>query len=243
VNLEKLKSDFESSHENLRDSIELFHSGRRSQYQLAAALLRKLLCDVSEKAFLEKKTNPSLLPKLKEDIFLPRIGENITPLGGNNSLSRDDILEFSIYIPGITQTTVDGKSKILQLFQETASLLNLHDWLNQIVLIVNGEVITIYQLIKSVADKEAVHSDNDYNETIKSSKHFITGDDESHQIYIIAIAELILRYMDNGLLIRENEKLQFHEITGNLTGTYTFKGSMPKENFTIIRTEKENGSD
>ena len=71
----------------------------------------------------------------------------------------------------------------------------------------------------------------------------ITGDDESHQIYIIAIAELILRYMDNGLLIRENEKLQFHEITGNLTGTYTFKGSMPKENFTIIRTEKENGSD
>jgi hypothetical protein len=239
MNSEKLKSDFESSHENLRDCIELFHSGRRSQYQLAAAILRKLLCDLSEKAFLEEKTNPSLLPKLIKDILLPRIGENMTPFGDKNSLSREDILAYSIYIPGLIQTTENGKSKILQLFQENASLLNLHDWLNQIVMIVNDEVITVYQLIKSVADKEAVHSDNDYNETIKSSKHFIAGDDESHQIYIIAIAELILRYMDNGLLIKENEKLQFHEITGNLTGTYTFKGSMPKENFTIIRTDKK----
>jgi len=239
MDTEKLKADLKSSHENLKDSIDLFHKGRRNQYQNVASILRKLICDISEKSFNQGKSNPSLLPKLKEEIKLPKIGENISTHNDKNDLTRDEILKYSIYLPGMTQTSADGKSKIIQLFQENSDMLDLNSWLNQIVMIVNDEVITIYQLIKSIADKESVHADDEYNTTIKSSKQYISGDDESRAIYIIAIGELILKYLDNGLKLDPKDILKMHEISGNLTGTYTFKGFMPKSNYTIIKTVKD----
>lgn len=67
-------------------------------------------------------------------------------------------------MPGRVHFPGKGDPKIQTLFDERKTPIPLKEWLEQGLFNIN---ITIRQLIKSVADKEGVHSDKEYDQTLK----------------------------------------------------------------------------
>ncbi len=88
----------------------------------------------------------------------------------------------------------DGKdaSKIEMLFDERKTPIPLKEWLDQGLFNVN---ITIRQLIKSVTDKEGVHSDREYDQTLKFTKSVKLVNQDIHIKFIVAVGEYILKWL------------------------------------------------
>ena len=70
-------------------------------------------------------------------------------------------------MPGRLTVSANGVYGFELLFAKTTALMSIADWVQQPIF---SPQITIRELIRSVADKEAVHSDPDYNETLVKAK-------------------------------------------------------------------------
>lgn len=147
-----------------------------------AAQLRILLCDGKN----------SLLPKIVKNLsFHPLL----------NYISKEDDDRFKkrfghssldgmvFQLPALTSFDGKGGSRIMQLFDKTRNRLGHQEWLNQPLF---SKQVTIQKLIKSVSDKESVHSDDDYDETLRMTKSVKLANIEIHPPYIIAIGEYLL---------------------------------------------------
>jgi hypothetical protein len=75
-------------------------------------------------------------------------------------------------------------------------MIPLEDWLDQPLF---NERITIRDLIRSVSDKESVHSDRRYNETLLFTKSVKLSDEDMHKQHIVAIGEYLLRMMEGAI--------------------------------------------
>ena len=166
----------------LDSNIKLFHSGTDSTYRVVATQLRMLLCDGKN----------SLVPRLVKN-------PNLNPLCGYISDDENNayVSEFGVslrdttvfQLPGWIQFRGDGSVAIDQLFDGARAPIPLEEWLDQPLFTLQ---ITIRELIRSVADKEGVHSDKDYNDTLKFTKSMRMSQEELHPRFIIAIGEYIL---------------------------------------------------
>jgi hypothetical protein len=85
-------------------------------------------------------------------------------------------------------SVVNGKTTFILLFSKNKELMNLDEWLDQIFF---KEKITIRELIKSVANKEAAHADINYNKTLTHCKSWLYNDVECHIFGIYGITRFI----------------------------------------------------
>jgi len=165
----KSKEDFLASLEIIKESIKHYDEGQVNFYRVVATELRKLLCD-----------KDPLILKIYPNIYFHKF--HSTKLLEDNPNLKDDL---RILLPGQI-----GGLHFIPKFVGQNDLLNLSDWLSQPILIY-GE-INIFNLIKSVADKEGAHSDKEFNETILLSKLIKFNDTDSYKSIIVGIGEYII---------------------------------------------------
>ncbi|MGR3273820.1 hypothetical protein ACSYAD_01800 [Acaryochloris marina NIES-2412] len=171
----KALEDFVASRNILAANIELFHNGHRDVYRVIAVELRKLLCDG------KNSLAPRMFPNPK-----------MHPLRGRLPPELKKSLVFSM----TSQVKFDGQggSRIIEMFDRRAQMIPLEEWLNQDLF---NKEITIKNLIRSVADKEAAHSDKTYNNTLNLSRSIKLVDEDIHKQHIVAIGEYQLEIMNN----------------------------------------------
>ena len=101
-------------------------------------------------------------------------------------------------MPGrLTISGAAGTSHFELMFAESMTLMGVKEWVKQPFF---SPSTTIRDLIKSVADKESVHSDPVYNETLVRAKLVKYFRDESHIPGIVAIGDyLSQRLQDAGM--------------------------------------------
>jgi len=149
---------------------------------VVAAQLRILICDGKN----------SLLPKIVKNLsFHPLLNyiskeddDKYKKKFGHSSLNG-----VTLQLPALTQFDGKGGVRIIQLFDKTRKGLDFQEWLNQPLF---SKQVTIENLIRSVSDKESVHSDNDYDDTLRMTKSVKLVNLEIHPPYIIAIGEYLL---------------------------------------------------
>lgn len=169
--------DLVASRNILAANIEMFHAGHGDLYRVVAVELRKLLCD----------GRSTLLPRMFPEITLAPLQGALPPelkeiFGDSNTVYMGSVIEF------------DGKggSRILEMFDEGLPSIPLADWLSQ-ELFTTG--LTVEKLIRSVADKEAAHSDRAYNDVLKMTRSIRLVDMSLHDQHIIAIGEYLLEVL------------------------------------------------
>ena len=79
-------------------------------------------------------------------------------------------------------------------FAKSQTLISVDEWVKQPIINLH---ITIFELIKSVADKEGAHSDIEYNDTLKHAKLVKYITDDSHIPVIVWIWEYIVAIIKN----------------------------------------------
>lgn len=168
--------DFRASQNILAANIAMFHAGHGDLYRVVAVELRKLLCDgpstLLTRIFPDLALAPlrdALPPELKKELFGSGIGLHLSSL---------------IHFDG------QGGSRIVEMFDERLPAVPLQKWLSQDIF---TPKITIKQLIRSVADKEAAHSDKEYNDTLKMTRSIRIIDKGVHEQHIVAIGEYLLK--------------------------------------------------
>ena len=97
-------------------------------------------------------------------------------------------------MPSVVRFDGKGGSRIVQLFDIKAEAIPLQAWLDQPLF---SSEISIKELIRSVADKEAAHSDANYNSTLILTRSIKLIDEDVHKQHIVAIGEYILSMMTN----------------------------------------------
>lgn len=183
MNKRKILKDLDASLEQLEIHIEQFYLGKSSMYRSVATQLRVLV-----------SKHDSIIKKIfKISAFHPIKGSTI-----NSELRKNLVFQSPATIQFI-----NGKPKILNLFDEKVKPIPLTEWLNQPLL---SNKITIGELISSVADKESVHSDDEYNETLSFVNQTKLGVDDLHPHYIVAIGEYVLKSLKH---IRKELKPEF----------------------------------
>ncbi len=158
----------------IQTNIALYFSGNKFSYLPVAVELRKLLCDT------QSGNNNSLIPRLITDFRL-------NPLSGN----QDRIDEFTkLYIPCRIEFDGKGGSKLTELFNENAPRITLDQWLEQKLF---DSTMTLRVFIRTIADKEAAHSDKAYNPVLVKLKNVRLPDDTLAIKTIIAIGCFIIK--------------------------------------------------
>lgn len=176
----KSAHDLEASLSVLAENVRLYCTGNVHAYRPVAVELRKLLCDT------QRGKDNSLIIRLFPDLRLhPLLGDQ----------TRID--EFTtLYIPGTIRSGGHAKAKISPLFNEAVAALPLDEWLRQKLF---DKDTTIRDFIRSVADKEAAHSDLSYNSVLRKTKTVkISGEASLAAEAIISIG----RYITKALAIR-----------------------------------------
>jgi len=183
----KSLSDLRDAINNLEIGIRSYNSGQISAYKIVAVQLRILLCDS------HKGRDTSLLPRVFKGIRLH-------PLFGGITREQDEYWKRSFghaitdglvfMTPGIVHLDGKGGSRIEVLFDENREPIDLAEWLDQMLF---SKEITIRELIKSVADKEATHSDDDYGSTLVKTKSVRLPDEDVGTKFLVAIAEYLLK--------------------------------------------------
>lgn len=173
MNNAKTISDFKETIENMKLNIKLYKEGNLSTYRVVAIQLRVLLCD-------EKP----LLSRIFKDIKLHPIRGNL------NNLPEELKNKITFMMPARVNFNGKGGSEIVALFAETKTPIDLDDWVKQMLF---NKDITIYTFIKSVADKEAAHSDEDYNRALKLTKSVSFPKEDVCRAFIVAIGEYIVK--------------------------------------------------
>ena len=95
-------------------------------------------------------------------------------------------------MPAMVNFNGRGGSRVEVLVDEKRAPIDLNEWLAQMLF---SKEITIRQLIRSVANKVAVHSDEDYDKTLATTKSVKLVDEDIHIKFIVAIGEYILRIL------------------------------------------------
>lgn len=147
-----------------------------------AAQLRILLCDGKN----------SLLPKIVKNLSLHPLLNYISKEDDDRfkkKFGHSSLDGMVLQLPALTNFDGKGGSRIVQLFDKTRNRLGHQEWLSQPLF---SKQVTIQKLIKSVSDKESVHSDDDYDETLRMTKSVKLVNIEIHPPYIIAIGEYLL---------------------------------------------------
>ncbi len=88
-------------------------------------------------------------------------------------------------------------------FAQSQTLIPFYEWIKQPIINLN---ITIFELIKSVADKEGAHSDTNYNSTLEHAKLVKYITDDSHIPVIVGIWEYIVAIIKNSTNFNEYAK-------------------------------------
>jgi hypothetical protein len=155
-------------------------------YRPVAVELRKLICDT------QRGKDNSLIFRFFPDLRLhPLLGD------------QEQIDEFTtLYIPGTIRSDKHAKAKISPLFNEDGTTLSRGEWLEQKLF---DKGTTVKNFIRSVADKEAAHSDPSYNSVLRKTKSIkLSGEGFLAAELIITIG----RYITKALAIRViNENL------------------------------------
>lgn len=138
--------------------------------------LRKLLCDKNH------DKDQSLLPCVVSDPKLPKL--HITKVLEN---CPSLLVGLEHIMPG-SISVIDGKRKFELLFSDEEEWLGIEEWIDQIFF---DSSITIKELIKSVADKEAAHSDLNYNDTLNKVMDWSYGNVACHIFGIYGISLLL----------------------------------------------------
>ncbi len=173
--MEKSKNDLLSSIKLIQLYLNNYYDGHTDCYKSIAVELRKLLCD----------KNP-LLPRVHPEIKLHKL--NLTKLKETSPSLMGGLV---LSIAGSIYKNEKGKSSFDLKFANPFELISVKDWVNQSVL---STQITIFQIIKSIADKEAAHSDPEYDKTLLFTKSLGFIDTESHIPVLIGISEYILKF-------------------------------------------------
>ena len=186
--------DFADCVNNLRTSVNLASSGDISAYKIVATQLRVLLCDSKDgkesplllKIFQSVKLHPLRNTMLSNDDETKKWREGFGPdFNWNNMFIIPAMMEFN-----------GEKANIIEFFDENLPPIDLKEWLDQ-PLFTNE--ISIKELIKSIADKEAAHSDNDYGKTLSTTNQVKIAGKNSHQLFIVAIGKYILEKTINAI--------------------------------------------
>ena len=181
-NMSKSVKDFNASNKLLCLAVELYRSGEIEAYRWVAVELRKLLCDTD-----------SLLPRVHPNFMLHKL--HWTELLETMPSLADGMV---MMMPGRLHVSPDGSSTFELTFAKSGEMMSASEWINQPFFSPN---ITIWELVKSVADKEAAHSDPDFNDTLVSAKLVKYVDKESHIPAIVAIGDYLCRWLhDSGLI-------------------------------------------
>jgi hypothetical protein len=172
----KSEQDFQASLRILAAALNMYESGTKDAYRIVATELRKLLCD----------RNP-LLPRVRPDVRLHK-------LHWTEVLERCPSLAdgMQMMMPGRLSVSTNGAYHFELMFANSGVLMEPSSWVKQPFLSPN---ITLWELIKSVADKEGAHSDPDYNETLLLGKLVTYVQDESHIPAIIALGDYIRKWL------------------------------------------------
>lgn len=174
LNKKKTSKNLEESMAQIQDNIKLFKSGKHYAYKGIAIQLRLLLCDKTTKPLLLKIFSAIAFHPLKIEVF-------------RQTLSEKDRSSLIFAMSGTAHISPKG-SELSDIFDKRGTPMMLEEWLNQKIILPN---ISIRDLILSTANKEAAHSDSDYNETLKTSKSINLGAEEMQGHYIIAIGEYV----------------------------------------------------
>jgi hypothetical protein len=99
---------------------------------------------------------------------------------------------LEMMMPGKLLSRGDGTSYFELSFAKAGGMLEVKSWVEQPFI---NPQITIWHFIKSVADKEASHSDPEWDETLVRAKLVKYVEDESHLPCTVAIGEYLVRWL------------------------------------------------
>lgn len=171
--MNKEQRDFRNSITLLKSYLDVYQNGNVLMYLPMAVELRKLLC--------EKQPSPLVL-RVVPGIKLYRLHTD------NLFKSNPDLLaKLEHSMPGRIDLSKEPTTFNLS-FAETQEKMNLDQWLDQMFF---NEGITIRELIKSVADKEAAHADKNYNTTLLHCQNWTFNDISCHILGIYGISKFI----------------------------------------------------
>lgn len=183
MSTEKSIIDLKASVRILACNIRLFHEGERELYRVIATELRKLLCEGQNSLLV--RLFPGLHLEYLDSLFNNQIYDNLKRDTGIDIKAR-----LILHLPG---KMIGHHSRVFDLFKHTGDYLPIDKWLEQPFM---DTKITLQDFIKSVADKESVHSDKEYNSTLLKAKSAHIGSEEMHKPYIIAIGEYVLEVIE-----------------------------------------------
>lgn len=190
----KSLKDFVDCVNNLRTGVRLASDGDVSAYKIIAVQLRVLLCDKSNgkehplllKVFQSVKLHPLRNTMLSNDDETKKWREGFGPdFNWNNMFIIPTMMEFN-----------GQKTNIIEFFDENLSPIELKEWLEQPLF---SNEISIKELIRSVADKESAHSDDNYGKTLSTTNQVKIGMDSLHEMFIVAIGKYILEKTSNAI--------------------------------------------
>ncbi|MFN8414344.1 MAG: hypothetical protein U0Z26_18330 [Anaerolineales bacterium] len=175
--------DLDASLAVIETNMKAYHSGVKSAYLPVAVELRKLLCDT------QRGKDISLIKRLFRDLHLHPL------LGRQENIDE----QTTLYIPGRIQLNGKGGGGLSELFDESAPSLALETWLQQKLF---NKTITIREFIRSVADKEAAHSDENYNSSLSITKPVMIPDDTLAAKTILIIGRYVIKVLAIQLIIK-----------------------------------------
>ena len=171
---EKQEEDFENSIQLLKSYLESYEAGNALVYLPMAVELRKLLCETHGKPLMEV-----VIP----DIEFYKL--HSTELFGNNP---GLLVGLQNFMPGRLSYSGRTLPTFNLLFSKKQEKMKLEPWIDQMFF---KEGISIRELIKSVADKEAAHADKKYNDTLLHCKSWTFDDIGCHILGIYSLARFI----------------------------------------------------
>lgn len=157
----------------LRGLIASYNSGIKEMYRPISVELRKLLCE--KKPLLSRVINDCRLHKLYRTYLFEK-----TP-----SLKQG----HTYGMPG----SISSNGKFQLSFAPDKSKLPLDEWIRQPFF---NEKMTVYEVIKSVADKEGAHPDENYNEVLELGYFVRYFSTPSHFQCIVGIASYLIDWWD-----------------------------------------------
>ena len=173
LNKRKIVRDLEDSLAQIEDGIKLFKEGKHYAYKGVSTQLRLLLCDTTTKPLLLKIFSTVAFHPLKSEVFRQGLPEK----------DRDSL----VFVLNGTASIHPNNSSLSDMFEKRGTPMMLEEWLNQNIL----PKTSIRDLILSTTNKEAVHSDSDYDEILKISKSINLGIDEIQGHYIVGIGDYV----------------------------------------------------
>ena len=175
---EKQKEDFKNSIFLLKTYINLYEVGNSLIYLPMAVELRKLLCKNKEGALIKHIIPNIELYKLHSTEFF----------ANNPNL----LVSLDNFMPGRLSFSDDKLPKFNLLFSTKKEKIKLESWIDQMFF---KEGITICELIKSVADKQAAHADRNYNDTLLHCKIWTFNDVGCHILGVYALSKFIYDFV------------------------------------------------